>query len=337
MGEWLSTVSYWHLTKCPKQNEFTSLFLNHQAATALTPILTAITRSPISQGPEKFTVTSTFQWAQVSTSFTFSEAGAGVEEGQQVPACLSSMHGTCVYVCVGRGGAADIIRPRTQAHQLPLITLMRHLQTDIAETLGLGKRKQHTCSTNTHTCTVVRLALGLINLWNLMVLVFFYIWVINLVAHIQISPSLYSRTADVTERSTSRGKSRIQKMQLQTIEDRIICCKKSETELSIRKYRSSDLCLLSHFFPLVAVTLQQTRFKHYIALYKLWEVKIPESVSGNLYGCRSVTSIPKCSKVGQGWVLISKMKTQRPKTPTQSSNSNYCTWDKTHNLLVVRQ
>lgn len=61
MGEWLSTVSYWHLTKCPKQNEFTSLFLNHQAATALTPILTAITRSPISQGPEKFTVTSTFQ------------------------------------------------------------------------------------------------------------------------------------------------------------------------------------------------------------------------------------------------------------------------------------
>lgn len=81
MGEWLSTVSYWHLTKCPKQNEFTSLFLNHQAATALTPILTAITRSPISQGPEKFTVTSTFQWAQVSTSFTFSGAGAGVEEG----------------------------------------------------------------------------------------------------------------------------------------------------------------------------------------------------------------------------------------------------------------
>lgn len=81
MGEWLSTVSYWHLTKCPKQNEFTSLFLNHQAATALTPILTAITRSPISQGPEKFTVTSTFQWAQVSTSFTFSEAGARVEEG----------------------------------------------------------------------------------------------------------------------------------------------------------------------------------------------------------------------------------------------------------------
>lgn len=61
MGEWLSTVSYWHLTKCPKQNEFTSLFLNHQAATALTPILTAITRSPISQGSEKFTVTSTFQ------------------------------------------------------------------------------------------------------------------------------------------------------------------------------------------------------------------------------------------------------------------------------------
>lgn len=61
MGEWLSTVSYWHLTKCPKQNEFTSLFLNHQAAAALTPILTAITRSPISQGPEKFTVTSTFQ------------------------------------------------------------------------------------------------------------------------------------------------------------------------------------------------------------------------------------------------------------------------------------
>lgn len=79
MGEWLSTVSYWHLTKCPKQNEFTSLFLNHQAATALTPILTAITRSPISQGSEKFTVTSTFQWAQVSTSFTFS--GAGAEEG----------------------------------------------------------------------------------------------------------------------------------------------------------------------------------------------------------------------------------------------------------------
>lgn len=81
MGEWLSTVSYWHLTKCPKQNEFTSLFLNHQAATALTPILTAITRSPISQGPEKFTVTSTFQWAQVSTSFTFNGAGAAVEEG----------------------------------------------------------------------------------------------------------------------------------------------------------------------------------------------------------------------------------------------------------------
>lgn len=94
MGEWLSTVSYWHLTKCPKQNEFTSLFLNHQAATALTPILTAITRSPISQGPEKFTVTSTFQWAQVSTSFTFSDAGAAAAKGLTV-----ARRGACMCAC----------------------------------------------------------------------------------------------------------------------------------------------------------------------------------------------------------------------------------------------
>lgn len=36
----------------------------------------------------------------------------------------------------------------------------------------------------------------------------FYIEVINLAAHIQISPFLYSRTTEVTERSSSRGKSR---------------------------------------------------------------------------------------------------------------------------------
>lgn len=34
MGDWLSTVSYWHLTKCREQNEFTPLFLNHQQARA---------------------------------------------------------------------------------------------------------------------------------------------------------------------------------------------------------------------------------------------------------------------------------------------------------------
>lgn len=248
MGEWLSTVSYWHLTKCPKQNEFTSLFLNHQAATALTPILTAITRSPISQGPEKFTVTSTFQWAQVSTSFTFSEAGAGVEEGQPVPACLSSMHGTCVYVCVGRGGATEIIRPGTQTHQLPLNILMRHLQTVITETENLENvYSTHAVQTHTHTCTdLINRSYKLVELNGPCI---FYIEVINLAAHIQISPFLHSRTTKVTERSSSRGKSRekisnifdnykcnhrsvqsvsrinlirIQKIQLQTIEGRIL-------------------------------------------------------------------------------------------------------------------
>lgn len=73
-----------------------------------------------------------------------------MEEGQPVPAYLSSMHGTCVYVCVGRGGATEIIRPGTQAHQLPLNILMRHLQTVIAGTENL-ENVYSTLAVQTHT------------------------------------------------------------------------------------------------------------------------------------------------------------------------------------------
>lgn len=93
MGDWLSTVSYWHLTKCREQNEFTPLFLNHQQARAgLLPwppfILTAITRSPISWRSERrgrlknllsFLLSNELWWALLSPSGCFPRLGWGGE------------------------------------------------------------------------------------------------------------------------------------------------------------------------------------------------------------------------------------------------------------------
>ncbi len=119
MGDWLSTVSYWHLTKCREQNEFTPLFLNHQQAHAgLLPwpplILTAITRSPISwksegEGGWKIYCHFYFQWAPVSTSFTFRLLGvpgirrAGWDTGEGTSMHLSNFgsfaRGTSICYC----------------------------------------------------------------------------------------------------------------------------------------------------------------------------------------------------------------------------------------------